>query len=43
MPVRRAVRQALLVIALMVAPLAAIVPSAQAHYGPTRWDCLAHY
>ena len=43
MPARAAFRQLALVtvLALALSVLAAL--PAQAHYGPTRWDCLAHY
>jgi hypothetical protein len=34
---------ALCAFALAVALLAVVAPSADAHRGATRWDCLAHY
>ena len=43
MPVRPAVRRPLLLVVLLLASLIAMAAPAQAHYGPTRWDCLAHY
>lgn len=39
LPLRRSVFLAVLVLAL---PVLMALP-AKAHYGPTRWDCLAHY
>ena len=43
MPVRPALRQSLLLVVLLIASLMAFAVPAQAHSGPTRWDCLAHY
>jgi hypothetical protein len=39
----RAAQQSLFVILVIVALLAVMTSPAKAHYGPTRWDCLAHY
>lgn len=41
--VRYAARNLLFVTALVVALLAAMALPVKAHYGSTRWDCLAHY
>ncbi len=39
-----AVRRQLVFLAALVMGLSALMAlPAQAHYGPTRWDCLAHY
>ncbi|HEX2177168.1 MAG TPA: transglycosylase family protein [Nocardioidaceae bacterium] len=43
MPVLLPRPQLVVVFALVVALSALAAPPAQAHYGPTRWDCLAHY
>lgn len=43
MPVLLPRPQLVVVFALVVALSALVAPPAQAHYGPTRWDCLAHY
>ncbi len=43
MPVQLSVRLSLFVTVLVVALSAAMALPAKAHYGPTRWDCLAHY
>lgn len=43
MPVQLSVRLSLFVTVLVVALLAAMALPAKAHYGATRWDCLAHY
>ncbi len=43
MPVILHLRRLLPGTLLAIALVAASVPPAQAHYGPTRWDCLAHY
>lgn len=41
--VRHAAQKSLFVTVLVVALLAAIASPVKAHYGSTRWDCLAHY
>ena len=43
MPVRPALRRVLLLVVLLIASLTAFALPAQAHSGPTRWDCVAHY
>jgi resuscitation-promoting factor RpfA len=43
MPVLLPRPQLVIVFALVVALSALAAPPAQARYGPTRWDCLAHY
>ena len=42
MPVRTAPRHLVFVI-LLVVGLSSLTLPAQAHLGPTHWDCLAHY
>jgi hypothetical protein len=43
MPVRLALRHWVLAAVLALAASAFVALPAQAHYGPTHWDCLAHY
>jgi hypothetical protein len=43
MPVRRAVRATLALVALLMASLVVTMVPASAHSGGSRWDCLAHY
>jgi hypothetical protein len=43
MPVRLVLRHLVFVAVLVVAASALTAPPAHAHYGPTHWDCLAHY
>jgi resuscitation-promoting factor RpfC len=43
MPVRLALRHWVLATVLALAASAFMALPANAHYGPTRWDCLAHY
>jgi hypothetical protein len=43
MPVRLALRHWVLATVLALAASAFMALPADAHYGPTRWDCLAHY
>jgi hypothetical protein len=42
MPVRLPLRQ-LVFVGLLVLGLSMLTVPAKAHYGPTSWDCLAHY
>lgn len=37
------IRNQLLVVALALGSLVGLSSPSQAHYGPTRWDCIAHY
>ncbi len=41
--VRHAAHQSLFVTVLVVGLMAAMAWPVRAHYGATRWDCLAHY
>ena len=43
MPVRLAPRHRVLAALLALGAPLLMAPPAQAHYGATRWDCLAHY
>ena len=43
MPARRLARAVGALALLLVATLLASASPASAHFGPTRWDCLAHY
>ena len=43
MPVLLRLQQSLFFTILAVVMSTALTAPAEAHYGPTRWDCLAHY